>query len=62
MKIDGNINLFLLQNNSEKDVFDLDIKMSKKAIDEKIGNQLITSKSLCTPTCGNTGSNNSFCC
>ncbi|MDF2578261.1 MAG: Gallidermin [Chlamydiales bacterium] len=67
MKISSNLetfqNAYLISNSSNrKDPFDLDIKINRAAIDEKISNQLITSKSLCTPGCGNTGSGNSFCC
>ncbi|MBQ3067539.1 MAG: gallidermin family lantibiotic [Oscillospiraceae bacterium] len=38
----------------------LDIEFVKSNKDPV--NQLITSKSLCTPGCGKTGTGNSFCC
>lgn len=41
--------------------FDLDFEVSElKMLPPTIG--LITSKSLCTPTCAITGTGNSFCC
>ncbi|PJD94815.1 MAG: lantibiotic epidermin [Parachlamydia sp.] len=61
MKIDPSINLFSLTKTIDKDVFDLDVKLSKQATDDKVVNQLITSKSLCTPGCPN-GTMHSFCC
>jgi len=60
MKIDPNINPLILQKTPENDVFDLDVKMSK-VTEEKVSNVLITSRSLCTPTCPN-GTGHSFCC
>ncbi|MCA2537995.1 MAG: gallidermin family lantibiotic [Microcystis sp. M54BS1] len=61
MKIDPNLNLFTQQKTLGKDVFDLDVKLTKQATDDKVVNQLVTSKSLCTPTCPN-GTMHSFCC
>jgi len=61
MKIDQAINLFALQKAPEKNVFDLDVKLSKQATDDKVVNQLVTSKSLCTPGCPR-GTMHSFCC
>lgn len=62
MKIDQNINSIPFQGVPQNDIFDLNVKLSRKGTDEKIENQLITSHFLCTPGCGNTGSMNSFCC
>jgi len=64
MIIDSNkeislVNLTNIQMPSN-DIFDLNIKTVET--DGKIQNTLITSRSLCTPGCGNTGSGNSFCC
>lgn len=46
------------------DIYDLDLDIYACANGPKTPeqNQLITSKSLCTPGCGNTGTGNSFCC
>lgn len=44
-----------------EDPFDLDIK-TVKLTSEVRPRELITSKSLCTPGCGNTGTGNSYCC
>ncbi|PJD94816.1 MAG: hypothetical protein CK425_10520 [Parachlamydia sp.] len=62
MKIDPNIhiNLFPQQKTLGKDVFDLDVKLSKQATDEKVANQVMTSKSSCTHSTRTTM--NSFCC
>lgn len=46
-----------------QDPFALDLKISQIRFGSPMPiNELITSKSLCTPGCGNTGTNNSFCC
>lgn len=42
--------------------FDLDIKSSFQPVNFGKDGENITSKSLCTPGCGNTGTGNSFCC
>lgn len=42
-----------------KNLFDLDVQVSTGAAD---ADPQITSWSLCTPGCANTGSFNSFCC
>lgn len=46
------------------DPYDLNIEVKAKV--QETGspqvNQLVTSKSLCTPGCGKTGTGNSFCC
>lgn len=48
---------------SLQDPFDLDLKVNDLKFSSPVPiNELITSKSLCTPTCGNTGTKNSFCC
>jgi len=65
MKIDLTVNLFNLQKAPEKNVFDLDVKLSKQATDDKIKNHLggtITSisRNPC-PTVG-CATLNSFCC
>lgn len=62
MKIDHNINHIATQNLPKNDIFDLDVKLSRTGTDDKVKNQLVTSYSLCTPGCGDTGSYNSFCC
>ena len=53
-----------LKTEKANDIYDLDLNVSVSAKGPKTPdqNQLITSKSLCTPGCGNTGTNNSFCC
>ena len=53
-----------LSNSQKSDsLYDLDIEVNPSTFNPKPeGNQLITSKSLCTPGCGNTGTGNSFCC
>lgn len=43
----------------KENLFDLDIDHFHISLAPK---ELITSKSLCTPGCGNTGTGNSFCC
>ena len=43
----------------EKGIFDLDVEVTKTQGDV---NPQITSISLCTPGCGDTGTFNSFCC
>jgi gallidermin/nisin family lantibiotic len=52
-------NLAKNDREDERDPFDLDVQVSKggSGVDPQI-----TSKFLCTPGCGNTGSFNSFCC
>lgn len=42
------------------DDYDLDVKYDVKKAEEV--HVMITSVSLCTPGCGNTGTGNSFCC
>ncbi|MEA2423095.1 MAG: Gallidermin [Thermoleophilaceae bacterium] len=42
------------------DDYDLDVNFD--GVEESTIQPMITSYSLCTPTCGNTGSGNSFCC
>ena len=49
------------------DLYDLDIEIIAPSREETTGVPpqglaAITSKSLCTPGCGNTGTMNSFCC
>lgn len=53
-----------LKTEKSNDIYDLDLNVSVSAKGPKIPdqNQLVTSKSLCTPGCGNTGTHNSFCC
>ncbi|MDR3624203.1 MAG: gallidermin family lantibiotic [Chlamydiales bacterium] len=54
--------IFFKTTKTEIDEYDLDLTVTA-APGEKPGvNELITSRSLCTPGCGNTGTNNSFCC
>jgi gallidermin/nisin family lantibiotic len=52
------------KSSQANDIYDLDLDVSVSAKGPKTPeqNQLVTSKSLCTPTCGNTGTHNSFCC
>ncbi len=50
------------RSQASRDAYDLDIQVDAKRGTGEMVNQLITSKSLCTPGCGNTGTNNSFCC
>ncbi|SDW80820.1 lantibiotic, gallidermin/nisin family [Marininema mesophilum] len=45
--------------NNKKDQFDLDVQVNKAKGDVE---PQITSVSLCTPGCGETGSFNSYCC
>jgi hypothetical protein len=51
MKIGPNIYVLPIQKPPEKNVFDLDVQLSRKATDVKIGGQLTLSKSLCTAGC-----------
>lgn len=41
--------------------YDLDISVEASG-SKALKNERITSQSLCTPGCGNTGTMNSFCC
>lgn len=50
-----------MREDKREDIFDIDMKVTKAKNDGGAQPQ-ITSKFLCTPTCGNTGSGNSFCC
>ncbi|QLH35163.1 MAG: gallidermin/nisin family lantibiotic [Parachlamydiaceae bacterium] len=43
------------------DPFDIDIKTVEFKPEVPM-TEIVTSKSLCTPGCGNTGTGNSFCC
>ncbi|ADE72691.1 MULTISPECIES: gallidermin/nisin family lantibiotic [Priestia] len=45
--------------NNVKNLFDLDVQVTTASSDV---DPQITSVSLCTPGCGDTGSWNSFCC
>jgi gallidermin/nisin family lantibiotic len=48
---------------SANDPFDIDVKVkSIRPIETGVNQAAITSKSLCTPGCGMTGTGNSFCC
>lgn len=56
-----------IKNTQVNDVYDLDIEVVALSRRRENGVQpqgmaLITSQSLCTPGCGNTGTMNSFCC
>jgi lantibiotic bacteriocin len=42
------------------DDYDIDVKFD--SLETSDVQPMITSYSLCTPTCGNTGTGNSFCC
>jgi gallidermin/nisin family lantibiotic len=45
------------------DPYDLDIEFTDLSTGSEVPhNELITSKSLCTPGCGKTGTYNSYCC
>lgn len=61
MKIDPTIHRFTLQKPPAKNVFDLDVKLSKQATDDKITNHLAgtTVTSISKAPCP---SANSFCC
>ncbi|WP_079988711.1 gallidermin family lantibiotic [Candidatus Protochlamydia sp. W-9] len=65
MKITNNIDVSAIVKQvgaeHDNDPFDIDVKVIN--IKEGVNhNQNITSKSLCTPGCGKTGTGNSFCC
>lgn len=51
----------LSQTLNAQDPFELDLKVTQLNTARQ-DTAPITSHSLCTPTCGNTGTGNSFCC
>ncbi len=54
---------FAVNKVNEKADSDFDLKLSSKSLGSvETNKELVTSKSLCTPGCGNTGTGNSFCC
>jgi lantibiotic bacteriocin len=62
--INNSFNPLINKNNEKKEVndpFDLDMQVTDLKLNK---NDIapITSKSLCTPGCGMTGTGNSFCC
>lgn len=52
-----------VKNTAKADLYDLDVEINEISTQPgALQHQAITSKSLCTPGCGNTGTGNSFCC
>lgn len=64
MKVSGNLfpsSLTTQPINNQENPFDIDLKTESLKL---TGQEMapVTSKSLCTPGCGMTGTGNSFCC
>jgi len=54
---------FAVNRVNEKAGLDFDLKLTSKSLGSvETNKELITSKVLCTPGCGKTGTGNSFCC
>lgn len=68
MKINQNFNDYSLVNfkngtlNTSNDPFDLNLETTQLKLNNQGAMAPVTSMSLCTPGCGNTGTGNSFCC